>query len=426
MSTTFDARDGDSLTPSPPGAVLADEESLHRTFLAEYDALTQEARADLGNDALALVPKVVEGSFVRAWDARERFKTPQDIHQFLVEDVHHASARALSRRAGARRLAGHEHADAHAMSQTSPEESWEHILKALHGEAHSPKALADLAAVSRHEAAVHVAQAGKEAPPWIAIAIGALLVIGIVAFSAWSSRTNSGARFAQALSATDVRAVTSPTAQIGTVTLGDGTRVRLAPESKLTIPRAFGTEMRVVKVEGIASFEVAPGLPREFNVHAAGVPIVAKGTAFSVLVHPDSAVTVVVTEGSVTVGEGDDNEVATGGAVVVKGDTRRPATPAEKDQADMWRSGSISVADRPLRDVLPVLRRWYGLTIAVKPDSLLDRKVTLRASLDSTRQAIRGVEQSARVQFGYVGQNMIFTDSAAKAPAKAAKPATKR
>lgn len=425
MSTTFDARDGDSLTPSPPGAVLADEESLHRTFLAEYDALTQEARADLGSDALALVPKVVEGSFVRAWDARERFKTPQDVHEFLVEDVHHASARALSRRAGARRLAGHEHADAHSTTQPSPEESWEHILKAVHGEAHSPKALADLAAVSRHEAAVHVAQVGKEGPPWIPITIGALVLVGVLAFSAWSNRASSGARFAQAVSGTDVRAVTSPTAQIGTVTLGDGSVVRLAPESRLVIPRSFGTELRVVKVEGGASFQVAPGLPKELHVHAAGIPIVAKGTAFSVMVHEDSSATVVVTEGSVTVGGGDDNEVATGSAVVAKGDTRRPATPAERDAADLWRTGSITVADTPLRDVLPVLRRWYGLTIAVKPDSLLDRKVTLRASLDSTRQAIRGVEESARVQFGYVGQNMVFTDAAARA-AKAAEPATKR
>lgn len=425
MSTTFDARDGDSLTPSPPGAVLADEESLHRTFLAEYDALTQEARADLGSDALALVPKVVEGSFVRAWDARERFKTPQDVHEFLVEDVHHASARALSRRAGARRLAGHEHADAHSTTQPSPEESWEHILKAVHGEAHSPKALADLAAVSRHEAAVHVAQVGKEGPPWIPITIGALVLVGVLAFSAWSNRASSGARFAQAVSGTDVRAVTSPTAQIGTVTLGDGSVVRLAPESRLVIPRSFGTELRVVKVEGGASFQVAPGLPKELHVHAAGIPIVAKGTAFSVMVHEDSSATVVVTEGSVTVGGGDDNEVATGSAVVAKGDTRRPATPAERDAADLWRTGSITVADTPLREVLPVLRRWYGLTIAVKPDSLLDRKVTLRASLDSTRQAIRGVEESARVQFGYVGQNMVFTDAAARA-AKAAKPATKR
>src|SRR5215207_11336089 len=99
MSTTFDARDGDGPNTGSPGVALADEDSLHRVFLEEYSALTEEARADLGADARALAPKVVEGAFVRAWDARARFRTVEEVHQFLVEDVHHAAARALSRRA---------------------------------------------------------------------------------------------------------------------------------------------------------------------------------------------------------------------------------------------------------------------------------------------------------------------------------------
>ena len=92
--------DGGTHTPVPPAVALADEEALRQVFHAEYSALTAEARADLGDDARALAPKVVEGAFVRAWDARARFHTPAEVHEFLVEDVHHAAARALSRRVG--------------------------------------------------------------------------------------------------------------------------------------------------------------------------------------------------------------------------------------------------------------------------------------------------------------------------------------
>src|SRR5687767_4781157 len=106
MSTSFDARDGDGAVSPSSNLALADEESLRRTFLAEYPALTEEARADLGPDAAVLAPKVVEGAFVRAWDSRARFRTPAEVHQFLVEDVHHAAARALSRRVAAKRFAG--------------------------------------------------------------------------------------------------------------------------------------------------------------------------------------------------------------------------------------------------------------------------------------------------------------------------------
>src|SRR5215210_737908 len=139
MSTTFDARDGNASNQGPQAVALESEETLRRVFLSEYAALTEEARADLGADARALAPKVVEGAFVRAWDARARFRTPQEVHQFLVEDVHHAAARALSRRASAHRLAGGGHADAHAIRDESPEEAWSHIMHAVHGESHRAK-----------------------------------------------------------------------------------------------------------------------------------------------------------------------------------------------------------------------------------------------------------------------------------------------
>ncbi|HKP15896.1 MAG TPA: hypothetical protein VJT85_07525, partial [Gemmatimonadaceae bacterium] len=139
MSTTFDARDGNAPDAGDPATALADEESLRRFFLEEYPALTEEARTDLGPDARALVSKVVEGAFVRAWDARARLRTPVEVHQFLVEDIHHAAARALSRRAGAHRLAGGGHASAHAVREETSEEAWTHIMQALHGESHSPK-----------------------------------------------------------------------------------------------------------------------------------------------------------------------------------------------------------------------------------------------------------------------------------------------
>jgi hypothetical protein len=48
----------------------------------------------------------------------------------------------------------------------------------------------------------------------------------------------------------------------------------------------------------------------------------------------------------------------------------------------------------------------------------LERKVTFRASLDSTRQAIRGIEESTGLQFGYIGQNMAFHEPEAKPAAK--------
>lgn len=421
MSTTVPPRDGDRPLASPPRSVLADEESLRLAFLAEYPALSAEARTDLGADAAALSHKVVEGAFVRAWDARHRLATPEELRAFLVDDVHHAAARALSRRASAHRFAGsdtHALAPAHhasAATELNPTESWAHILHAVRGEGHSQHALDEAAAISRHEAAGHIVVATRERPIWMVLGIGAVALAVVVAIGYWVDNAGTAESALNAVNASDVRVVTSLPAQVGLVTLDDGSTVRLAPDSRLNIPSAFGSRLRAVKLEGAASFEVAKGVENEFRVYSGDAVVVATGTAFTVRGYADdSAVTVVVREGSVDVVQGKTiRPLEAGAALVVQaGRAPRIASPDERDAAEDWETGRLSITNRQLREVLPQLKRWYGLEVRVLDSALLNRTVTLRASLDSSRQAIRGVEQSAGVRFDYEGQAMVFRDAA--------------
>jgi ferric-dicitrate binding protein FerR (iron transport regulator) len=335
MSTTFDARDGNAPDAGTPAVALANEETLRRVFLEEFASLTAEARKDLGEDARALVPKVVEGAFVRAWDARARFRTPEEVHQFLVEDVHHAAARALSRRASAHRLSGGGKANAHDVHDETPDEAWTHIMHALHGETHSPQALAEAARHSRHEAAEHIKHSDKSTPLWVMLTIFGVVLGALLGIAALMGRVSEDAKIAHALDASDARPIATTFARMGNVTLDDGTRVRLAPESQITVPKAFGTELRTVRLAGIGEFTVGKGMEKPFRVNAARTDIIATGTVFTVRVADDSSVTVVVTEGSVRVGRRKAmTDVPTGGAVVAKDTVVRQATAAERDEAD--------------------------------------------------------------------------------------------
>ena len=418
MSTAIPPSDRDRSVPSIPSTVLVNEDALHRAFLAEYPSLAAEARTDLGADAAALGTKVVEGAFVRAWDARQRIGTPDQLRAFLVDDVHHAAARALSRRAGAHRLAGsvaHETSVAHATHsvEVNPEESWAHILHGVRGEGHSQHALDEAAAISRHEAAEHIVASTKEGSIWKTLAFGAVALAAVFAAIYWVNLMGADQNTATSVNASDARVVSSLPAQVGLVTLDDGSKVRLAPDSKLIIPAKFGGALRAVKLEGAANFDVAKGLEPEFRVYSGKAIIVAKGTSFTVRNYPgDSSVTVVVSAGSVEVRAGKVvRPLATGGALVIA-DSAEPriASPDERDAADGWRRGTLSITNRQLRDVLPQLRRWYGIDVKVLSTPLLDRTVTLRASLDSSRQAIRGVEKSTGLEFGYEGQTMVFRE----------------
>ena len=431
MSTPVSHSDGGAPVPAPLRTPLTDETALHDAFVAEYPILSAEARAELGAEAAALSPKVVDGAFVRAWDARAKFQTPAELHKFLIEDVHHAAARALSRRAAAHRFAGHEasHVKHAPTDEINMEQSWAHVLHALHGEPHSPQALAEAAALSRHEAAEHIAVIEKSVPVW-KIA-GVIVLVAAVLFGAVAvmNRLGADAKIASAVNASDARVVPSLPAQIAVATLDDGSTVRLAPESKLSIPTGFGPDLRAVKIEGAGTFQVAPGQPKNFQVHTRNAVIIAKGTKFTVRNYEgDSATTVVVHEGAVDVRVGKTTHPLAAGSsmIAVAGQAPRVATTAESDEAAGWTAGTLAVNNRPLREVLPLMRRWYGLTVSVPQDTLLARPVTMRASLDSSRQAIRGIEQSTGLEFGYIGPNMVFREPAAKAAKSTAKRAKKR
>jgi ferric-dicitrate binding protein FerR (iron transport regulator) len=418
MTTPVSHGEGDAPTPLPIRFALGDERALHDAFVSEYPTLSAEARAELGPDAAALTPKVVEGAFVRAWDARARFQTPAQLRQFLVEDVHHAAARALSRRASAHRFAGHDAPQArraHPTDVVDIEQSWTHVLHAVRGEAHSPQALAEAAALSRHEAAGHIAVLDKSVPVWkvaaVIVVVAGVLYGGVATMNA----LGADAKIAAAVNAADVRVITSLPAQVGVVTLDDGSTVRLAPESKLSIPKGFGPELRAVKLEGAATFTIAQGQPKAFQVHVPGAVVVATGTAFTVRRYEgDQATVIVVQEGTVDVRVGEQARPLAAGAglLVAAGGAARAATTAEIDEASGWNTGTLAVTNRPLREVLPQLRRWYGLTVLAPDDKLLARPVSLRASLDSSRQAIRGIEQSTGLEFGYIGPNMVFKEPA--------------
>ena len=275
-------------------------------------------------------------------------------------------------------------------------------------------AVQESAALLRHDAAGHVADLAKQRSWKVPIAVGVVAAL-VVAGGIWYvDRIGDEGAVTGALAAADARTHVAATAQLAIVTLDDGTRVTLTPESRLIVPKQFGGDlMRSVKLEGEATFTVTPGQRRPFEVRAADTKTVVTGTVLTVRAFPgDSAVVVAVQQGGASVYVGDSSRaVAAGHAVLVAKKAMREPTAVELQEATSWNDKTLTIANRQLRDVLSQLKRWYGVDIKVPDLTLLDRRVTLQASLDSPKEAITGVEQSANVKFGYEGKTMVFRDA---------------
>jgi ferric-dicitrate binding protein FerR (iron transport regulator) len=424
MSTSVPPRGGAPLTGSPASGasspVIADEQALKRAFDANYSECLASAQSQLG-DAKNLAARVVEVAFLNAWNQRAVFANADQLKAFLADEIRHGSARALSRRFSGHRMGamgGGAQSETHAASQADAATVWASIERTIHGEGDNAKAHAAAATAGRHDAASHMKSVAKSR------SMGPVIVLGVVALGValagafYMNRLGEDDAVLSAVNAQGIQPIASSPGQIGSVVLGDGTKMRIGPETKVMIPdKGFPTTIRAVRVDGTASFEVAAGQQLPFRVVAKRMHFIATGTKFIISSYPsDSGVSIQVREGSVLVKTGKKTAtVSANQALVVEKDSMRPPTDAERAEAFGWVDGQISVQHKQLRTVVEALTRWFNYDVKVPDLPLLDRDASFDVPLDSSRLAISQVEKSANVKFAYEGEAKVFRDAAGKA-----------
>jgi ferric-dicitrate binding protein FerR (iron transport regulator) len=394
---------------------LGDERALERLFRTQFQSLTEEAKTHLGAEASAAAPRVVESAFRSAWEERERFTTEKELDTFLHDTVRRCAARELSRRAAAHHFGAQGKATARHSGPAAADvdQTWAHLHQTLHREGRSDAAAAH-AEILRHDAAHHVADLSKKRSwktPLLIGLVGALIVGGL---AWWLDHLGQEGVVTSALSKSDVRKHETGPGQFAVVTLHDTTKVTLAPASRLVVPKDFGEEIRAVKLDGAGTFEVTPGHTQPLQIRAGNAAVYVTGTTLALRAYPtDPAVTVLVREGeaSVRVGELEPQPIAAGKAIRIEQDGQvHEPTAAQFAEAMSWTETPrrLTFVNRPLREAVPEVNRWYAVDIKVPQVQLLDRKATVDASLDSLRVVIAQMASSADVEFGYEGNMMVF------------------
>jgi transmembrane sensor len=209
----------------------------------------------------------------------------------------------------------------------------------------------------------HIAPARRWRTFAMPAAAAAVLLIGATLY--WHSERDGGYTSSSTASA---RTYATTVGQRDSVRLADGTRVVLAPDSRLTVAMGYGDRTREVELTGEAYFDVHHDPARPFVVHARGASIRDLGTTFTVRATSDQNVRVAVTSGSVSLGSaqaatvvlrpGDAGTLAADGQTLVdRGGAAEPDT--------AWTSGRLVFREAPVGAVKSELRRWYGLDVQI-------------------------------------------------------------
>jgi len=172
--------------------------------------------------------------------------------------------------------------------------------------------------------------------------------------------------------------VAAPRGQRISTSLPDGSLVTLAAGSRARWSRDFGKADRTVLLDGEAFFSVVHDTMRPFRVRARHGVIEDIGTRFAVRAWAEQPfVEVIVEEGRVSVRDtslkpqphaaelhaGQRGRLPVSGPLVV---SNPPVN------ALAWVGGTLEFDNTPLSEALPVLERWYNVTIVV--DSSLRRR----------------------------------------------------
>ena len=207
------------------------------------------------------------------------------------------------------------------------------------------------------------AQSQAPARRWRDVSVRAATVL-LLAGSAWWARielgtpgTGTGPQPQVFVSAAEART---------DIRLTDGTRVTLAPESRLIVPAGFDRTTREVTLDGRGYFEVEHRNTLPFIVHGKNVMVRDFGTKFAVRGYSaDTAVHVLVTEGKATVRS--ELEVAMPGDILEKGmeatlnatGGTRVRAGVDTTQALDWRMDSLDAAGTRRAEPSPSVNAFF-------------------------------------------------------------------
>ncbi len=201
--------------------------------------------------------------------------------------------------------------------------------------------------------------------------------------------------------------------QMATLTLADGSKVRLNTNSKIRYSTEFNqSRTREVFLEGEAFFEVTHDPQHPFLVQAGALSTRVLGTSFSVSAYPgDETAQVTVATGKVEVHstQGLPTTVLLPGRQMVGNPTekswREQAVVLQDAQA--WTEGRLVFGNARLSQVARVLERYYDVTVVFATEDLKDCQIMAHFEKETLFHVLDAISYINQIH--YIFQDGVVT-----------------
>lgn len=200
-----------------------------------------------------------------------------------------------------------------------------------------------------------------------------------------------------------------------TITLGDGTTIKLNSNSQLWIAADYGESNREVTLKGEAYFEVIHDKNNPFVIHAHGTIVKDLGTVFNVRAMPNETnVQVAVKSGKVLIRSKQSQtrgvKLTAGqfGYVNLETDTVTIDAFAIQNYLS-WVSGGITFKNAPLKKVSRQLSRMYDVSFKYASDSIKDLSFSANFTRGSLKKALEVISLTLSIDYQKTEQAVVWS-----------------
>lgn len=162
-----------------------------------------------------------------------------------------------------------------------------------------------------------------------------------------------------------------------TVTLSDGSTIRMNYETEIKAPEKFEGNQRVVYLTGHAHFDVARDTERPFIIYTEDSKTQVLGTSFDINTKEEGATEIIVTSGKVAFSEKDKASnlvtLKLNDRAVLGADKKIATDEVDALSMTAWKDNRLVFNGETLKEVIKVLEPWYDVTILVQDSDLLTK-----------------------------------------------------
>ncbi|OUJ72134.1 FecR family protein [Hymenobacter crusticola] len=213
----------------------------------------------------------------------------------------------------------------------------------------------------------------------------------------------------------------TPAGQQQTIRLADGSRVTLAPQSRLRYPAAFDGAYRDVYLEGEAFFEVSKDARHPFRVHSGPLTTQVLGTKFNVSARGQGQYTTVsLVEGKVQVMDKQNSYLLAPGQQL----RANPATGRiyrqkfDAEQVTGWRRNKLIFKNEKLAEAASQIERLYDVKLVFTDSATADVRLWATFDNEPLPAVLDALQLAGSLTYRREGHVIYLHQQAPQAPPK--------